>query len=81
MKPTPARRRALAAMLDVHPELARESNVTGVHRGNAFVYWQSARWLVEQGLAEQGLADQLYPGLGLTDAGLALAQELQEAGR
>lgn len=50
---SPARRKALDVMRRSHPRPARCSNVTAYATSTieAYVYWQTARWLIEEGLA------------------------------
>lgn len=66
---TPARKRGLAVLADVHPGAARESNVTSLRAH--YVYWQTAKWLVGEELA-------YYPSgstmLALTETGVELAK-------
>lgn len=46
---TPARRKALAALVQAAPGAARVSNETVIELG--YVYWQSADWLLAEELA------------------------------
>ena len=73
---TAPRKGGLLVLLDAHPEAVRVSNTTinkrsGDRIGRA-VYWQTARWLVEQGYATAEYRDSA-DHLTLTKAGLALA--------
>lgn len=66
---TPARRRALEVLADVHPRAGRYSNSTGrSEQGVARVYHQTADWLIEQGFVERHGAGMAK--LSLTAAGL-----------
>jgi hypothetical protein len=75
MNLTDARRRALEAVAGpagrAYIGAARISNSTDVRRG--YVYWQTARWLSEQGWVEPGEPDQ---SLVLTDAGHQACRDL-----
>lgn len=46
---TPARRRGFEILAAHDPACCRESNTTDEKAG--YIYWQVARWLVEEGLA------------------------------
>jgi hypothetical protein len=69
MRLSEPRRRALAALRawDGEHGACRVSNVTDVDAG--YVYWQTARWLVDHGLARPSGPDHI----ALTAAGRDLA--------
>lgn len=77
-KLTPARRRALDVMRRSYPRSARASNKTSYATAStpAYVYWQSARWLVDEGLAVYDHATLAEPFIDLTPKGLNLAHKV-----
>ena len=72
---TPARGHGIEAMAKMHPGLARESNRTYVFGG--LVYWQTARWLVDNELAYFPSGSVM---LRFTPAGYELALDLELVG-
>jgi hypothetical protein len=75
---TSARRAALTVLAGGHHEdrPVYESNVTGGAGpgGRRTVYWQSLKWLVDEGLAE--VFDGVERQVTLTDAGRQRIEEL-----
>ena len=80
---TAARRRALLVVAagDRHDREVRVSNwTTDPDAPRPAVYWQTARWLVDEGLALDGL-DGGRDGLRLTPAGRVLAGKVAARSR
>ncbi len=80
---TDARRRALLVIAegDRHDREVRASNrTTSPEDPRPAVYWQTARWLVDEGLAVDGLGDR-RDGLHLTIAGQTLVGRITAGSR
>lgn len=75
-KLTPARRKALDVLRRSYPRSARISNVTAYATAStpAYVYWQTARWLVAESIATW--EDGPEPFLDLTPSGLNIAHQM-----
>jgi hypothetical protein len=74
---TPARRHGLAVLLAAHQtgNAAYQSNTTSTPGANRLtIYWQTVRWLTDQGYATTTLPDGQGRPVAPTDKGLRLAQ-------
>jgi hypothetical protein len=74
---TPARRRGLAVLLAAHQtgKAAYQSNTTSTPGADRLtIYWQTVRWLTQQGYATTTLPDGHGTPVAATDKGLRLAR-------
>jgi hypothetical protein len=78
VKLTPARAKALDVMRRAHPRQVRISNQTAYEGSvEGYVYWQTARWLIDHGLARIPTDDVAPFGehLELTPVGLEFSHK------